>query len=99
MTSEDLSAFIGVHRRPMMFCSISGILLVIGALLCGCSRSLAIRVGSKNFTEQLILGEIAAQHLERRLGVAVDRRLNLGGTLLAHQALASGQIDVLPEYT
>jgi glycine betaine/choline ABC-type transport system substrate-binding protein len=73
--------------------------LAIAALLAGCSHSRGIRVGSKNFTEQLILGEIAAQHLERRLGVAVDRRLNLGGTLLAHQALASGQIDVLPEYT
>ncbi len=77
----------------------AAVALAIAALLAGCSHSRGIRVGSKNFTEQLILGEIAAQHLERRLGVAVDRRLNLGGTLLAHQALASGQIDVLPEYT
>ncbi len=56
-------------------------------------------VGSKNFTEQRILGEIAAQQLERRLGVPVTRRLDLGGTLLAHEALVSGQIDVYPEYT
>lgn len=56
-------------------------------------------VGSKNFTEQLILGEIAAQHLEHRLHQSVQRRLDLGGTLLAHQALTSGQIDLYPEYT
>jgi osmoprotectant transport system substrate-binding protein len=56
-------------------------------------------VGSKNFTEQVVLGEIIAQQLERRLHVSVERRLNLGGTLLAHQALVSGQIDVYPEYT
>lgn len=68
----------------------------------GCSPSgtkRPIRVGSKNFTEQVILGEIIAQHLERRLHVPVERRLNLGGTLLAHQALRSGEIDLYPEYT
>jgi glycine betaine/choline ABC-type transport system substrate-binding protein len=55
-------------------------------------------VGSKNFSEQVLLGEILAQHLERR-GFAVERRLNLGGTLLAHEALISGQIDLYPEYS
>jgi glycine betaine/choline ABC-type transport system substrate-binding protein len=56
-------------------------------------------VGSKNFTEQVVLGEIIAQHLEHRLHRSVERSLNLGGTLLAHQALLSRQIDVYPEYT
>ena len=56
-------------------------------------------VGSKNFTEQVILGEIIAQHLEHRLQSKVARRLNLGGTLLAHQALVHGDIDLYPEYT
>ncbi len=56
-------------------------------------------MGSKNFTEQVVLGEIIAQQLERRLHVHVERSLNLGGTLLAHQALVSGQIDLYPEYT
>jgi osmoprotectant transport system substrate-binding protein len=46
-----------------------------------------------------VLGEIVAQHLEHRLHQAVTRRLNLGGTLLAHQALVSGEIDLYPEYT
>src|ERR1051325_1562248 len=73
---------------------------LIGALIAGgCSRSHAIVVGSKNFTEQLVLGEIIAQQLERRLGQKVERKLNLGGTLLAHQALLSGEIDLYPEYT
>src|SRR5207253_5885504 len=50
-------------------------------------------------TEQILLGEILAQQIERRLGVPVERKLNLGGTLLAHQALVSGAIDLYPEYT
>src|SRR5260370_12070296 len=73
--------------------------LIAAILLAACGRSGRIVVGSKNFTEQVILGEIVAQHLERRLGAKVERKLNLGGTLLAHQALVSGQIDLYPEYT
>jgi len=66
----------------------------------GCSgKRPRIVVGSKNFTEQVILGEIIAQHIENRLHVQVDRKLNLGGMLLAHQALLSQQIDLYPEYT
>lgn len=65
----------------------------------GCSHPRQIVVGSKNFTEQIVLGEILAQQLERRLGVRVDRKLDLGGTLLAQQALQSGEIDLYPEYT
>ena len=58
-----------------------------------------MRVGSKNFSEQLVLGEIVAQHLENRLHGHVSRKLGLGGTLLAQQAMVSGAIDVYPEYT
>ncbi len=70
----------------------------LSLLLAGCGSSGRVVVGSKNFTEQVILGEIVAQRLERA-GMKVDRKLNLGGTLLAHQALVSGQIDLYPEYT
>jgi len=73
--------------------------LIASLSLAGCSGRPAVVVGSKNFTEQVILGEIVAQHLERRLHQNIDRRLNLGGTLLAHQALRSGGIDLYPEYT
>lgn len=62
------------------------------------SRRDAIVVGSKNFTEQLVLGELLAQALEHE-GLDVDRRLNLGGTFIADQALRAGDIDVYVEYT
>jgi glycine betaine/choline ABC-type transport system substrate-binding protein len=67
--------------------------------LFSCSRSHDIVVGSKNFTESLLLGEIAAQQLERKLHVNVDRKLDLGGTLLTHEAILKGDIDIYPEYT
>ena len=57
-----------------------------------------LRVGSKNFTEQLVVGELYAQALEAA-GAQVQRRLNLGGTLIAQQALLAGEIDLYPEYT
>lgn len=58
-----------------------------------------IVVGSKNFAEQLVLGEIVAQAIERDTGLRVERRLNLGGTLICDQALRTGDIDVYVEYT
>jgi len=67
--------------------------------LSGCSRGNTIVVGSKNFTEQLILGEMAAQQIERKVHVKVERKLNLGGTLLTHEAILKGDIDIYPEYT
>jgi osmoprotectant transport system substrate-binding protein len=74
-------------------------LCAIFVILSACSRTSSIVVGSKNFTEQLILSEIAAQQLERKLHIHVDRKLNLGGTLLTHQAIVKGAIDIYPEYT
>jgi osmoprotectant transport system permease protein len=59
----------------------------------------AIVVGSKNFTEQVILGELLAQAIERDTGLQVQRRLNLGGTLICDRALMTGDIDVYVEYT
>lgn len=64
----------------------------------GDNSDITVTVGSKNFTEQLILGEMYAQLLEDR-GFNVERVLNLGGTEVAHQALLAGEIDVYPEYT
>lgn len=64
----------------------------------GCRDRSAVRVGSKNFTEQVILGEIAAQALEAE-GVRVVRKLDLGGTFVCHQALTAGELDLYPEYT
>ncbi len=58
-----------------------------------------IVVGSKNFTESAILGEIMTQLLRERTGLEVEHRQNLGGTLVCFQAIRSGQIDLYPEYT
>jgi len=71
----------------------------LSLLLAGCGHPAAIVVGSKNFTEQVLLGEILAQQIERRLHVPVERKLDLGGTMLAHEALVKGDIDLYPEYT
>jgi osmoprotectant transport system substrate-binding protein len=58
-----------------------------------------ITVGSKFFTEQVILAELLAQHIEARTGIHVERKTNLGGTLLCQKALESGQLDLYVEYT
>jgi osmoprotectant transport system permease protein len=58
-----------------------------------------IVVGSKNFTEQVILGELMAQAIERYSGLPVDRRLNLGGTFICDRALQTGDIDLYVEYS
>jgi len=77
-----------------------GSLAVLLALASACrgEGERPLRIGSKNFSEQVILGEIAAQGLEAR-GVRVDRRLNLGGTFVCHQALKAGELGLYPEYT
>lgn len=75
-----------------------GVILLSLAFDARSSRG-AIVVGSKNFTEQIVLGELLAQTLEREAGVKVERRLNLGGTLICDRALLTGDIDVYVEYT
>src|SRR5712692_7167938 len=58
-----------------------------------------ITIGSKFFTEQVILAELLAQHIEAKTGIPVERKTNLGGTLLVHKALEAGQLDLYVEYT
>ena len=81
----------------------AGVLAIIAALL-GVTlvewrpAGSRIAVGSKNFTESVLLGEIVAGTLEAK-GFAVDRRFNLGGAWLCHRALISGDLDIYVEYT
>lgn len=77
------------------------VLILAGLLLSGCgpAREDRIVVGSKNFTEQVVLGELIAQHLEARTGLRVDRRFYLTGTYICHQAILAGRIDLYVEYT
>ena len=91
---------VAIRRLPPLHLLLLGSCLLGSCLLGNCRRQpAALVVGSKNFTESALLGELLAQHIERRLGLKVERKLNLGGTLLAHQALTSGAIDLYPEYT
>jgi len=66
---------------------------------CSSSRSDRIVVGSKNFTESLLLGEIIAQQIEAHTNLKVERRFYLAGTYICHQAIVAGRIDIYPEYT
>src|SRR5580700_959835 len=76
-------------------------LILVSVLLtaCGPSREHRIVVGSKNFTEQLILGEMIAQQIESQTHLPVERRFYLAGTYICHQAILAGRIDIYPEYT
>jgi len=66
---------------------------------CGPPRADRIVIGSKNFTEQLILGEIFAQQIEAKTHLPVERRFYLAGTYICQQAILGGRIDIYPEYT
>jgi osmoprotectant transport system substrate-binding protein len=84
-------------RRPRFTALIAIILLLP---IFGCTRPAnTIVVGSKNFTEQLILGEMFAQIIEARTHLPVERRFYLAGTFICQQAILAGRIDIYPEYT
>ena len=89
-----------VTARKTIF-TIVGLMMIASMILSACgsgSNSVTIRVGSKDFTEQFIIGEMYAQVLENA-GFNVERKLNLGGTPVAQVAMESGDIDLYPEYT
>ncbi len=85
------------EHRGLQFCVLLWLVLFLCA--CGPSRENRIVVGSKNFTEQLILGEIIAQQIENKTHLPVERRFYLAGTYICQQAILAGRIDVYPEYT
>ena len=73
--------------------------LSVFGLSCGRAPQTKITIGSKFFTEQVVLAELLAQHIEARTGIPVLRKTNLGGTLLVHKALLAGELDLYVEYT
>ncbi|MEO5701310.1 MAG: glycine betaine ABC transporter substrate-binding protein, partial [Casimicrobiaceae bacterium] len=75
-----------------------GLLVALVSSLIATPTIAQVKVGSKNFTEQFVVAEIYAQALEAA-GIKVERKLNLGGTLIAHKAMEEKQIDLYPEYT
>src|SRR5262245_50625690 len=79
---------------------LSGLLaLLLFAGACRSPQKPHLVVSSKFFTEQVILAELLAQHIEARTGIPVVRKTNLGGTLLVHKAMLSGDVDLYVEYT
>ena len=85
-------------RLPVAVTGVAIVCALLVAVIVAVRQPDTIVVGSKNFTEQVILGELLAQTLEGE-GVRVARKLNLGGTFICDQALRSGSIDLYPEYT
>ena len=89
-------------RPKQIVCKLLLLFLVFPLLfpVIGCERHAnRIVVGSKNFTEQLILGELFAQIIEVRTHLPVERRFYLAGTFICQQAILAGRIDIYPEYT
>jgi osmoprotectant transport system substrate-binding protein len=89
------------YRAEPSCCGAITLMLSVLTLFTSCSQSHANRivVGSKNFTESLILGELIAQQIEAHSQLKVERRFYLAGTYICQQAILAGRLDIYPEYT
>jgi osmoprotectant transport system substrate-binding protein len=89
------------HRSLVRQGGVVEVLFILAALLLStsCSHRDRIVVGCKNFTEQIVLGELIAQQIENKTHLPVERRFYLGGTYIAQQGILAGRIDIYPEYT
>ena len=86
--------------RPLVLVPVALVALLLVALLLGPHRAKpVITIGSKNFTEQVILGELLAQQIETNTSLVVKRQFDLGGTFVLHEAVRRGQVDGYVEYT
>jgi osmoprotectant transport system substrate-binding protein len=90
-----IEAFFETWRWRLMLL----VLISLSSSSCAPSHSNRIVVGSKNFTESLILGELLAQQIESHAHLKVERRFYLSGTYICQQAMLAGRIDIYPEYT
>jgi glycine betaine/choline ABC-type transport system substrate-binding protein len=85
-----------IPRRDAIRILVGGTLALASCHSAGAAKTV---IGSKNFTEQIILGELLAQQIEAHTALQADRRLNLGGTILCHEGLLAGRLDMYVEYT
>jgi osmoprotectant transport system substrate-binding protein len=90
---------LGWHSRLRLVLPIAVFACTLSVVACGPPRADRIIVGSKDFTEQLILGEIFAQQIENKTHLPVERKFYLAGTYICQQAILGGRIDIYPEYT
>jgi len=88
-------------KREVRIRTLSAFVCAVFALLVGCAppRPDHPVIGAKNFTEQVVLGELLAQEIEAKSNLKVERRFYLAGSYICHQALVSGRIDAYVEYT
>src|SRR5215467_10516143 len=88
-------------RHPVQRFNCLWVVLSIAGVFSSCHKApeRKIIIGSKFFTEQVVLAELLAQHIEAKTGIPVERKTNLGGTLLIHKAMLAGDLDLYVEYT
>lgn len=86
-----------MFKRKLIAACLAAVLTL--PVLTGCSGGEKIVVGSKDFTENQILAEMMAQLIEKKNNLPVERKINMGGTLVCFEAIQKGQIDLYPEYT
>ena len=91
--SESAGSWLGWCLKPGTIC------LLLFCVGCAPPRSSRVTIGAKNFTEQVVLGELLAQEIEAVTGEPVARRFYLAGSYICQQALESGRIDAYVEYT
>src|SRR5579862_4057658 len=96
MAGEAVARAMRPLRTSLCAAVLAGATLLLS---CAPSHSNRIVVGSKNFTESFILGELIAQQIENHSNLKVERRFYLAGTYICQQAILSGRIDIYPEYT
>jgi osmoprotectant transport system permease protein len=90
---------IRINRQVLVGLGLSTLIVVVLMSFLAQQTPATIVIGSKNFTEQIILGELLAQQIESHTKIKVDRRLNLGGTFICHEAVKAEQIAGYVEYT
>jgi osmoprotectant transport system substrate-binding protein len=86
----------GLYGKSFCVAAVFALLLLTA---CEPPRSSRVTIGAKNFTEQVVLGELLAQEIEVATGQPVARRFYLAGSYICQQALVSGRIDAYVEYT
>ena len=87
-----------VRKRRLMGAGL-GLAMALTLFLSGCGGRAGVTIGSKNFTESILVSEILAQLIENRTELEVKRNQNMAGTFVCFEAIRNGEIDIYPEYT
>lgn len=88
-----------MKRRQKWIGLVLALALGLAVVLTGCGEKKTVTIGSKDFGENIVLGEMFAQLIEAKTDITVERKLNMGGTFVCFEAIQNGDIDMYPEYT